>query len=81
MKERIERTSWLLFNDFAISPVSAIEAVHFNPTWKACHLVMSRQPLILSDAVNPVLQEARDDCSGYCRRHIAAVHLLQSSDH
>jgi hypothetical protein len=80
MKEGIERTSWLLFNDFAISPVSAFEAIHYNPAWKVC---LSKAAVFAdhsSDAVRNVLQEASNavECEHRCE---AANFSLSESSH
>eukprot|EP00050_Salpingoeca_kvevrii_P018279 m.72470 g.72470 ORF g.72470 m.72470 type:complete len:198 (+) comp7995_c0_seq4:2784-3377(+) len=34
MKNGVPLPSWYLFNDFAVSPIEAIETVEYNPEWK-----------------------------------------------
>ena len=40
-REGIDRTSWHLFNDFAVSPTTGHEAVHYNPAWKVNSIASS----------------------------------------
>jgi len=45
-KEGLERSHWYVFNDFAITPISEVEALTFNVSWKIpCVLIYMRQDI------------------------------------
>lgn len=71
-------TMWFVFNDFAVSPLTAAEALHFNTTWKIpCLLYYTRVGLREKYPRDPrprqISPKVLLDDSEYCERLLRRV--------